>query len=259
MPVRARDARDGDAFHLLILNVLDGEAPEELRDATGKYARILATYGGARVTHPIRLHSDPGEPPTSFGRIIAMHERIKKYTGREEGSLPEDGELIDFGRDLFDALFQGDVKRLYDEARSRNPRRKLDLVLTSMISWLAEKPWEFAYDSGHRTFLATEDVHFIRNVLTAVPVDLIEPRRNRLRILVAAAQPVGFGELSAEQEERIIRRGFQELTDAGVVHIDVLSHASPEKLQQALSRERYSIVHFIGHGVFEDGEGKLGL
>jgi hypothetical protein len=151
-----------------------------------------------------------------------MHERIKKYTGREEGSLPEDDELIDFGRELFDALFQGDVKRLYDEARSRNPRRKLDLVFTSMVPWLAEKPWEFAYDSRRGTFLATEDVHFIRNALTAMPVDPVEQRRNRLRMLVAAAQPVGFGELSAAQEERIIRRGFQDLADAGAVDIDVL-------------------------------------
>src|SRR5690606_6128496 len=111
------------------------------------------------------------------------HERIKKYTGRVEGSLPENNELIDFGRALFDTLFQGDVKRLYDEARSRSPHRKLDFVLTSMIPWLAEKPWEFAYDSKRNTFLATEDVHFIRNALTAVPVDNVAVRRNRLRML----------------------------------------------------------------------------
>lgn len=257
MPARTRTTRHSEAFHLLILDVLDEDAPAKLRKATGKFARILATYGGARVTHTLRVRSDAAEPPTAFGRIIGMHERIKKYTSREEGSLPENDELINFGRELFDALFQGDVKRLYDEARSRNPRRKLDLVLTSMIPWLAEKPWEFAYDSRRKTFLATEEVHFVRNALTSIPVDVIEPRFDRLRILVAAAQPVGFGELSARQEERIIRRGFQTLVNGGSVDIDVLPHATPEKLQLALAREQYAILHFIGHGVFADGEGKL--
>jgi hypothetical protein len=38
--VRARDAGNDDAFHLLILDILDDEAPEELRKAGGK-SRLL--------------------------------------------------------------------------------------------------------------------------------------------------------------------------------------------------------------------------
>ena len=55
-----------------------------------------------------------------------------------------------FGSQLFETLFQGDVRRLYDEARSRQHGRKLDFVFTSMVSWIAEKPWEFAYDASRR-------------------------------------------------------------------------------------------------------------
>ncbi len=243
----APSAADRDrTFNLLILDQLDD-----------KYARILATYGGARVTETIRLRKDEGEQPTSFGRIIKMHERIKKYTDEQTGSLPEGNELIAFGSALFETLFEGSIKRLYDEARARNADRKLDLVLTSMIPWLAEKPWEFAYDERRQTFLATEDAHFIRNTLTAIPADEVKPSQDCLNILVAAAQPVGFGPLSAEQEVRIIRRGFDELVDAGLASIDVIAHATPDTLQNQLSQKRYSICHFIGHGVFEDGEGKL--
>ena len=71
------------------------------------------------------------------------------------------------------------MRRLYDEARSRQHGRKLDFVLTSMIPWIAEKPWEFAYDPDARSFLATEEIHFIRNVLTAVPADAIVRRPGR--------------------------------------------------------------------------------
>jgi hypothetical protein len=71
--------------------------------------------------------------------------------------LPDDDEMIQFGSQLFDTIFQGDVRRLYDEARTRE-RRRLDLVLTSMIPWIAEKPWEFAYDHSRKSFLATEEI-----------------------------------------------------------------------------------------------------
>ena len=64
-----------------------------------------------------------------------------------------------------------------------------------MISWISEKPWEFAFDAGRDSFLATEETHFVRNVLTSVPADPIVRATGPLRILVAAAQPVGFGRL----------------------------------------------------------------
>lgn len=252
------------AFNLLILDVFDGDELADgeaddpsLRKAAKSYARILATYGGARVTHTVRLNAPEGDPPTAFYHIIKMHERIKKYTNQQTGSLPENDELIAFGSKLFDALFQGKVRDLYNEARARNADRKLDLILTSMIPWLAEKPWEFAYDARRDSFLATEDVHFIRNALTTIPADEVRPSQECLQILVAAAQPVGYGQLSTAQEIQIIRREFKDLVDAGLASIDVLAHATPQTLQDQLRKKRYGVLHFIGHGVFEDGEGKL--
>jgi hypothetical protein len=244
---------DVDTFHLI---VLDEFRPEGASGAAAvrspKYAQVLATYGGARVTAALQLRADQGEQKTRFGRIIGMHERIKAYTNRERGSLPNDDEMIAFGGELFETLLQGDVRRLYDEARTRQRRRRLDLVLTSMIPWISEKPWEFAYDSGRRSFLATEEIHFVRNVLTNVPADPIVRPQGPLRILVAAAQPVGFGRLSIDQEVDVVRRGFAPLVDAQLVAIDVIARATPEEIHGYLKTGNYHIVHFIGHGVYND-------
>ncbi len=182
-PVAATPRVDGDTFHIVVMDqfkpdLVGGRAPRRQ-----KYARVFASYGGARVTVPMRLNTDRGEEHTRFRAIIDTHERIKAYTNREQGTLPTDDEMMAFGTDLFETLFQGDVRRLYDEARSRQHGRKLDLVFTSMVPWIAEKPWEFAYDAGRRSFLATEDIHFIRNVLTAIPADAVHPRAG------AAAHP----------------------------------------------------------------------
>ena len=166
--------------------------------------------------------------------------------------------MIAFGEQLFDTLFQGDVRRLYDEARTRQGR-KLDFIFTSMIPWIAEKPWEFAYDPGRKCFLATEEMRFTRNVLTSIPADQINPRSGPLRILVASAQPVGYGRLSIEQEEAVIRSGFEPLIAAGLVTVTSLARATPTKLHGHLSNGEFDVVHFIGHGTYdaERGEGRL--
>src|SRR6185295_7009675 len=77
--------------------------------------------------------------------------------------------------------------------------------------------------------------------------------------LVASAQPVGFDTLSIDEEASVIARGFQPLVEAGLVSIDTLPRATPSKLHGYLSNGNYRVVHFIGHGVFDDklGEGRL--
>ncbi|HET9317654.1 MAG TPA: CHAT domain-containing protein, partial [Vicinamibacteria bacterium] len=259
--VRPAPPEERDTFHLIVMGEFRPDADgRAAKGATSpEYAPVLASYGGARVTSMMRLRrSARGQAPTEFGRIIATHTNIKNYTNGTGGSLPDEEGLLDFGRGLFDTLFQGDVRRLYDEARSRQHCR-LDFVLTSMIPWISEKPWEFAYDATRRSFLATEEIHFVRNVLTSVPADPIVRPGGPLRILVAAAQPVGQVPLSAEQEIRVLQRGFQKLIDAGLATIDILPRATPERLHEQLKTGLHQVVHFIGHGVFDEerGEGCL--
>jgi hypothetical protein len=254
----ARDVAS-ETFELVVMDEFNsGAQGGRPTRSSPKFAQVFATYGGARVTSVMRLRADKGEEKTRFGQIIRVHERIKAYTNQEQGSLPNDTEMIAFGGQLFDTLFQGDVRRLYDEARTRE-RRRLDLVLTSMIPWIAEKPWEFAYDHGRQSFLATEEIHFVRNVLTNVPADQIVRSDRPLRILVVSAQPVGFGRLSIEQELAVIQRGFEPLADAGLVEIDSLARATPSMIHNRLTSNKYQVVHFIGHGVYDEkrGEGCL--
>ena len=265
-PVELSRAEEADTFHIVIMDGFDPER-ETVRgdgndsesrsdDKRPKSARIFASYGGARVTGTMRLRADKGEPPTAYGKIIGMHERIKNYTNREQGSLPSDDDLVKFGGDLFETVFIDDVRRLYDEARARQQNRKLDIVFTSMIPWIAEKPWEFSYDTARKCFLATEEVHLVRNVLTAVPACIAPPRGGPLRILVASAQPLGLAHLSVEQEVDVIRRGFLPLEDAGLVAVEVLARTVPRKILEYLSTGNFDVVHIIGHGAFDDAKGE---
>src|SRR3990172_3602597 len=105
-----------------------------------------------------------GEAGGGWQRIIRVHERTLRALDGRGGDLPAGRELRALGRDLFEALFPGDARRLYDLAPPPQPARLLDVVFPSMIDWVSDKPWELAYDPGRREFLATTSVNFVRNV-----------------------------------------------------------------------------------------------
>lgn len=90
---------------------------------------------------------------------------------------------------------------------------------------------------------------------TGIPADRI-PSRDRLRILVVVAQPLGLAHLSVDEEITRVKSGFQELIAAGLAEVEVLLDATPALLHQTLEVSRpYDILHFIGHGEFNEQTG----
>jgi hypothetical protein len=215
-------------------------------------ATLLASFRNARVLAPFPRRG--GEAGARWQRVIRAHERtLAVLEGRGRGrALPRGRELRAWGRDLFELLFPGDVRRLYDVARSLQPDGTIDLVFTSMIDWVADKPWELAFDPARRTFLATSDVNFVRNVFTAVPTEVRSRRRDRLRILVATAEPRGTAPIAAREEATLVRRGFRPLVDAGLASVSVLPRVTPEALHRRLTREAVDVLHYVGHGSYDE-------
>jgi CHAT domain-containing protein len=235
-----------DTFHLVVLPRSESEK---------RHSQILAHYGSARVLEDFYLSGTDTNAGKRWQTIISNHERIKSYVNDSKGQMPSEKELREFGKVLFETLFPGAVRRLYDTARSLQRSERLNVILTSTIPWVADKPWEFSYDPVRKTALATEELHFIRNVVTAVPAEVIDDRQ-RLRILVASSVPVGLGKLSIQEEEAVIRRGFEPLREAGLAEIEVLARATPASLHGYICTGNFSVVHFIGHGEYDVAEDK---
>jgi hypothetical protein len=236
---------------VLFLAVIEPAASDRT-DGTDEYtgqSQIVASYSGARVVAPFRTSG--GDRGALFQNITRVHQQIRAYIAQEsDAAMPTDDELREFGSHLFEALFPPQVKRLYDVARSRERATALNVIFTSMTAWVADLPWEYAYDSDRRTYLATEDVHFVRNVMTAVPAERIEPKDGKLRVLVVGAQPTGETPLSIAEEDAVIRRGFAPL--AQLVEVDTLPDATPAALHSQITEKDYDVVHFIGHGLFDE-------
>ena len=151
-------------------------------------------------------------------------------------------------------LFPGDVRRLYDTARALRGHGSLDVVFTSMLDWVADKPWELVFDPSRREFLATSSVNFVRNAFTAVPADAPPRGRGRLRILAVVAQPRGAAPLDAKTETTDLRQAFRALVDGGRATIEVLAKATAGRLQRRLAAGGVDVLHYVGHGDFDERE-----
>jgi len=241
--LRDRSAREpADRFDLVVL------APRGSLSQT----QILATFSGATAVEPFETRG--GAAGQRMRRIIELHERIlRALDGRAPAAtLPSERELSRSGTALFEALFPGDVRRLWDAARARPKGRPLDVVLTSALDWVADKPWELAFDPSRKSFVATGAVGFVRNVFSPVPPDPPRPRKGPLRLLVATARPSGTPPLSAGLETRSISEALAPLVRARRATLDLLPRATPERLHRALSSSRIDVLHFIGHGEYDE-------
>jgi hypothetical protein len=95
-----------DALQLTLI------APRSDAGKPGEY-QLLVSYGGARIIEPYDARG--GEAGQRWFKIIAMHERMKKYVDGQLGfKTPTDDELIDYGKLLFETLFPRESRRLYD-------------------------------------------------------------------------------------------------------------------------------------------------
>ena len=244
---------------------------------------LLASYGGARVAIPFRtsrkqlsglssaanaagaskayqaqrINQQGQELHSRWERLIEYHRDLKRYLDFNNEPELEPEKLRVFGDLLFETLLPGDVRRLYDAARSRE-RDKLFMVFTSMIPWVFDMPWEFARDPGRGTFLATEDVYFIRNILTPTPVQQLE-RTSQLHMLIAIAEPRGYAALSTAEEARRLKAELKPLADRGLLNIEVIDHVTPKVLHHKAANDHLNIVHFIGHGYWDDEGLRSGL
>ncbi|MGY1763568.1 CHAT domain-containing protein [Geodermatophilus sp. SYSU D00779] len=161
------------------------------------------------------------------------------------------------GSELFDRLFTGDVRLLFDMTRQQAVHRdaRVRLVLRIRPPELAVLPWEFMYDARRDDYLS------LSMPLVRYP-EILEPVRplrvtGPLRILGMVARPSGYDALDVDGEKAHLRRVLDPLIRDGGVHLGWAPGETWRDLLHALSTSSWHVVHFIGHGGFDTvaGEG----
>jgi Tol biopolymer transport system component len=222
-----------------------------------------------------RLRLDPGPTPTSFrveasgagGERSATFELpfnddqlenfILKVSPTKRAvrriDSPEMQLARTFGDKLFKALMAGGIGETFraadSEARALHKGLRITLSMTDAPR-LAAIPWEFLYDAPD--FLATSSRTPIVRYL-----DIAKPRRPfelslPIRILAVVSSPSDAKKLQTGLERQNLERALAPLVGTGKVEVDWLENATLLALSQKLRNRDYHILHFIGHGGFDE-------
>lgn len=178
---------------------------------------------------------------------------------RESPFQVKASDYAEVGGMLFDALLQGQVMRLftglYDHAvePNKDTALRLRLDIDERLPEVAVLPWEFLYwrDKG---------LHFATNIQILMTRQLLNMDYGGIKAIKVGAMPrvlmvipEGSG-LKTDSERDIVKSA---LNSAGIQPAILEGKVTLSRLNDELADTGpYHILHFIGHGDFEAGDGE---
>lgn len=177
---------------------------------------------------------------------------------RRAGPTEQELSVQDFGARLFEALFSGQVLRLYDASRQQAAAqgKGLALALTIEPPELAALAWEFLYDPRSNEYLClSPQVSLLRSIASAQDD---QPSRVTLplRILGLVSAPDDQPALAVEREKQRLEAALGPLLTRGLVELEWVAGQSWPDLQRAVWLGGWHVFYFIGHGGLEADTGR---
>jgi len=176
-------------------------------------------------------------------------------------------ELEVLGRHLFDGLFNDRILSCFEQSMSAvKDKRCLRIQLrfdkdaAEMASW----PWEYLYyepENGRGFFLSTQtDLVLSRYIPTLKPRKPLAPEERPLRILVVVSQPDDLEPVVAEPVIEAIQK-LAGSAEAPLIRIERCDKPTIDNLLKAIEDAKPHVLHFIGHGRYneEEKQGEIAL
>lgn len=254
----------------------------KVEEQKGMMFPLTATFGGFEWPDSI-----PSDLP------LLTDDEIKKARRWIEKGFIDPPYARDIGSRLFQTLFPPPIYQAFrDSFRSVAPKGEgLRLVLQLPPS-LSGLPWELMYDgkSEHQFLARSKTAPIVRHLGGIAANPHPRPEKLPIRILIVTSSPEDYSPVGSEKEIEEIKRQlekrrvsfgeisrltlrhlfrFRSLRDLSrrmrhrsVVDIDVIPHATKEKLEEKISAAKeeqrgYHVIHFIGHGYADHEGGKL--
>ena len=169
-------------------------------------------------------------------------------------------ELEVFGSLLYRSLFPAPVDELLRQSlihADDDGRLRVQLSFTERAGELARIPWEYLFypSTGGRAgfFFATNPrVVLSRYIPLEAGRTTLRPDEDALRILVVVSKPIDLGPVHSDE----VAAAISALSGEFPLVLSSLAQPTPEKLMAALSDSKPHVLHFMGHGRYNEAEGQ---
>src|SRR6266487_972393 len=217
--------------------------------SSGYRARVITSPAGEAAVDFILPFTDK-DLEILVLKVIASVGRVRRKVrriGSQERLL-----LEDFGGQLFRSVFSGPIQeclgrsRLSAENRGAGLRIRLRLPPT-----LANIPWEYLYDDQYGFVGLSPETALVRYVQLPRPVRPF-PVSPPLRILAMISAPSDVPGLQGEEEWAKLNDSLSDLAQQGLVQLDRLEAGTLSALQRPLRLNEYHVLHFVGHGGWDE-------
>ncbi|MDP3871652.1 MAG: CHAT domain-containing protein [Methyloversatilis sp.] len=249
--------------------------PSDTPDAAPAYASLKVRFSYAEsgrytvdINNPSAVDGFSGDCAIDAPAIedamrgVPVGDTLRRPPGAlAHNGLPTAAQARDAGTLLYRALFGPTLRPgIEDSLRAIDPQQGKGLrfvIDTTDTPELGRLPWEFLYSPEKDDFLFSDRM---KPVVRWLDVDEPTPTLNispPLRVLIAFAAPGGLAPLSIGEELAQLDQALLPLTRRGLIGITRLENATLERLDEALLTVRPHVLHFIGHGDFNGGDGLL--
>lgn len=241
---------------------LDFELQIEQTTTAGQYHVSVVASPAGETERPLQIPF-PFTASEMEGLYREVENALLRSRVRTRKTLtPEEQVVHRFGQQLFEAVFQGDVRSLFYESKNKAQERQkgMRLKLRLRPPEFAQLPWEFLWEPRRKDYIClsqdTPLVRYLEQPQPVRPLTVTPP----LRILGMVSSPYNLPDLDVAAEKERIERALAAAQQRGAeISIQWLEGETASDLQRALRRAAhapYHIFHFIGHGEFDAGLGE---
>jgi len=225
----------------------------------------LEISGGSGQEYPVSVvHSPAGEGHEIMrfpfdelelkNNLQSLQIALLRSGGKRRSILSSEEQSVqNFGKRLFDFLFSGEVRSLYQvsQVKAHQQGKGLRLKLRIQSPELAVLPWEFLYDARQAEYLSlSRSTPIIRYMELPQPIQPLTVK-SPLRILGMIASPVDLAPLDVHREKQRIELSIKKLIEEGLMHLEWMAGQTWRDLQHTMRRGPWHVLHFIGHGGFD--------
>ncbi len=235
------------------IKYLDFEISVRQEDGDEYVVQAKSGKGKAEIRFTNPFNEDKRKVIRSALTAAALRSASATRKAKMRGAAaPEVREMKDFGALLFKEAVSGPVRDFYQKCQAQADRDRAGMRLRLTLDQSVDDlPWEFLVLNDDFMALNPRSpvVRYIEGAASCSLVKVEYP----LRLLIVIAKPSDEVPLDTDAEKESITAALKPLTDQGVVHLTFIEGNNTwKKLMDALLPNRTHILHFIGHGTFDE-------